>query len=49
MYQNFIKVLQSLLFILLLVISTPILFLFALITYLVEKSKNERSDHENDS
>ena len=44
MYQNFIKLLQNILFMLLLVISTPILILFALIIYLVEKSKNDKND-----
>ena len=47
MYQNLVKLLQNILFMLLLVIAMPILFLFALISYLVEKSDPENSDQKN--
>lgn len=49
MYNNLLKLLQNLLFMLLLIISTPILFLLALISHLVEKPKTERSKSENNS
>ncbi len=47
MYQNLIKLRQNILFMLLLLVFTPILFLFALISYLAEKSKNDNSDRKN--
>ena len=47
MYQNSIKFLQNILFMLLLIIFTPILFLFALISYLTEKSENDKSDRKD--
>lgn len=49
MYQNLIKILQNILFMLLLVIAAPLLFLFALINQLGEKSKTEPSEQENNS
>ena len=49
MYQNMVKLLQNILFMMLLVIAAPLLFLFALINQLAEKSKTEPSEQENDS
>ena len=48
MYQNLIKLLQNILFILLLVLAMPILILFALLSDAEDKSKTERSEPEND-
>lgn len=49
MYQNLIKLLQNILFMMLLIIAAPILFLFALINQLGENSKTEPSEQENNS
>ena len=49
MDHNLSKLLQSILFLLLLVLSTPLLLLFALISYLVEKSKTGKSDDKDNS
>lgn len=49
MYKNSLKLLQSILFMLLLIISTPILLLLAWVSHLVEKPTNERSDSDNES
>ena len=48
MYQNSLKLIQSILFILLLIMSVPILFLLAVISHLVEKPINERSTSEDE-
>lgn len=48
MDRNSLKLLQNILFILLLIIFTPILLLLALVSHLVEKPKNERENSESD-
>ena len=48
MDRNSLKLLQNILFILLLIIFTPILLLLALVSHLVEKPTNERENSEGD-